>query len=296
MTSSEPEQTYQSFKDKWENNRNLAFSETQREGSEIFTWILERNGFSTPQAFREWLAGRRRILDAGCGNGRVTALIDNHAPEDCKIVGIDLTAAEVARQNLADRPRISVAPRDLLGELDDLGEFDLIYCQEVLHHTADPRGAFLNLCKRVAPAGEIAIYVYKQKAPLREHADDFIRERISDLPYEQAMKAMDQITELGKRLTELKAEIDVPEVGVLGIEAGRYDVQRFLYHFFLKCFWNPDMSFEANSAINYDWYHPQLCTRHTLKEVEEWFGAAGLSILHRSVDHYGITLRGVRES
>lgn len=287
-------QTAHSFREKWENNRDLAFAETLREGSDIFQWILGRNGFATADAFSAWLGGRRRILDAGCGNGRVTALIDRFAPAEAEIHGIDLTAAEVARQNLADRPRIAIAEKDLLADLRDLGTFDLIYCQEVLHHTADPKGAFLNLCGRLAPSGEIAIYVYKQKAPLREFADDFIRERISALPYEQAMLAMAQITELGKRLSELQAEVDVPEVEVLGISPGRYDVQRFIYHFFLKCFWNPDLAFDANSAINYDWYHPQLCSRHTLVEIEEWFETAGLSVVHRNVDHYGITVRGVR--
>jgi hypothetical protein len=81
---------------------------------------------------------------------------------------------------------------------------------------------------------------------------------------------------------------------VLGIEAGEYDVQRLIYHFFLKCFWNPDLEFEANAAINYDWYHPQLCSRHTVEEVRSWFDAAELTVVHSLVDHYGITMRGIR--
>ncbi len=44
--------------------------------------------------------------------------------------------------------------------------------------------------------------------------------------------------------------------------------------------------------VNYDWYHPQLATRHTPEEVEAWFATAGLQIEHRCVDHYGITIRG----
>ncbi len=45
-------------------------------------------------------------------------------------------------------------------------------------------------------------------------------------------------------------------------------------------------------AINYDWYHPQVATRHTLQEVETWFEDAGLKIEYRCADFYGITLRG----
>lgn len=287
-------QTLNSFREKWEQNRQLAFTETLREGSDIFNWILTRNGFAASADWSVWLGSKKRVLDAGCGNGRVTALLNKYAPPSAEIVGIDLTAAEVARENLKTLDRVSVEQRDLLGDLSGLGRFDLIYCQEVLHHTAEPRRAFLNVCSLLEDGGEIAIYVYKIKAPIREFADDFIRGRVSELSYDDALIAMKEITELGRALAGLNVTTTLPAVKVLGIDAGEYDIQRFIYHFFLKCFWNPALSFEDNAAINYDWYHPQLCTRHTLEEVEEWFDAANLEIVHRCVDHYGITVRGIK--
>lgn len=290
----EPKQTSKSFREKWEKNPQLAFAETLREGSDIFQWILARNGCETPDAFTRWLAPRKRILDAGCGNGRVTALLRSYAPAETDIVGIDLTAADVARANLSELPRVTVHTKDLLGDLSDLGLFDLIYCQEVLHHTADPKRAFHNLADRLANGGEIAIYVYKVKAPLREYADDYVRERISNLPYEEAMAAMREVTAFGKALAELNVKVTVPRVQLLSVEAGEYDVQRLIYHFFLKCFWNPDLAFDANAVINYDWYHPQLSTRHTVDEVRSWFAEAGLDVRHTHVDHYGITIHGTR--
>lgn len=286
------QQTARSFSEKWDNNRQLAFDETLRAGSDILNWILTRNGLGDTAGLTDWLANRHRILDAGCGNGRVTALLRRYAAEKSEVVGIDLTAAHIAAENLAGAANTHFEKRDLLEDLSTLGKFDLIYCQEVLHHTADPAGAFDNLTRSLADGGEIAIYVYKLKAPIREYCDDFIRERISDLPYEEAMAAMRQITELGRALSELRVNVAVPAVDVLDIKSGTYDLQRFIYHFFAKCFWNPDMDFEANAAINYDWYHPQLCTRHTLEEVEGWFEAAGLEIVHSHVDYYGITVRG----
>jgi SAM-dependent methyltransferase len=285
-------QTFTSFKDKWENNPDLAFAMTQDEGSDIFNWILGRNGFADAKELRSFLAGKKRVLDAGCGNGRVTALLHAFSGQETQIVGVDLTAAEVARKNLASSLRVRVEQGDLLEDLSNLGKFDFIYCQEVLHHTRDPRGGFLNLTKLLQPGGEIAIYVYKEKAPAREFVDDYVRKAISGLEYGAAMKLMEQITELGRVLTDAKLKVTVPAVEVLGIAAGEYDVQRFLYHFFCKCFWNPELSFEANVAINYDWYHPQLCTRHTLPEVRGWYQEAGLDIVHEHVDPYGITVRG----
>lgn len=291
------ENTQKSFLDKWERNQRLLFQETLREDSEIHRWILTRNGFENKAALSRHLATKRRILDAGCGNGRVTALLrECTLPAETEIVAIDLVSADVARANLAGYSGIVVLAADLLDDLSHLGRFDFIYCQEVLHHTRDPRKAFLNLCSLLSPGGEIAIYVYRKKAPVREFVDDYVRERIAALPYEEAIKACEQITELGKALSDLNVQIDAPAVQVLGIPAGRYDLQRFFYHFFMKCFWNASLSFHDNTVINYDWYHPQTSSRHTVEEVRSWFAEAGLMMLHEYVDFYGITASGFRRA
>ena len=287
--------TIDTFKEKWENNRQLAFEETLREGADIFSWILGRNGFASGTEFKVYLKGKRRVLDAGCGNGRVTALFRKYAPSTTEIVGVDLISTEIARENLdlfhlSDNVRFF--ERDLLSDLTDLGKFDFIYCQEVLHHISDPEQALHNLCSLLSSRGEIAIYVYRKKAPVREFVDDYVRGKISDLPYGEAIGTCNQITEFGKVVSQYGIKIRVPRVDVLGIEEGEYDLQRFIYHFFMKCFWNPNLAFQENVAINYDWYHPQVATRHTLEEVREWFRRAKLMIIHENADFYGITLRG----
>jgi len=289
----EIDQTRRSFGDKWNNNANAAFAETLRPGSDIFDWILGRNGFGDADGLTRFLSRFSRILDAGCGNGRVTALLRAYAPDTAEIVGADLVASEIARGNLAGAPRMDFHAADLLGDLAHLGTYDFIYCQEVLHHTAEPARAFGNLCGLLRPGGEIAIYVYKKKAPVREFVDDYIRDRISGLGYSDARDVARQITELGRALSETGGKVTVPDVPLLEIKAGQYDAQRFVYHFFMKCFWNPDLSFDDNVAINYDWYHPQLCSRHTMEEVRGWYAARGLSIVHSCEDFYGITMRGV---
>jgi len=287
--------TADSFRDKWEQNKRLAFEETLREGSDIFSWILERNGFTGPAEFARFLKGKGRVLDAGCGNGRVTALLRRYSPATTEIVGIDLVSSEIARENLEMfhlSDNVHFFEKDLLGDLTDLGKFDFIYCQEVLHHLSDPEQALHNLCSILSSKGEIAIYVYRKKAPVREFVDDYVRGKISELTYEEAMQSCKQITELGRSLSQRGIKIQVPRVDVLEIKEGEYDLQRFIYHFFTKCFWNPDLAFQENAAINFDWYHPQIATRHTLEEVKEWFLRARLSIVHETADFYGITVRG----
>jgi SAM-dependent methyltransferase len=285
--------TERSFRDKWDNNQHLAFAETLNEGHDINRWILERNGFASNADLKTYLAAKHRILDAGCGNGRVTALLrECSSTEQTQIVAIDLVAAEVARHNLSAYRNIVIRQADLLGDLASLGQFDFIYCQEVLHHTADPERAFRNVCSLLVHGGEIAIYIYKRKAPVREYVDDYVRERIAPLDYEAASQVSGQITELGRVLAEAGCRLTVPAIPLLGIEGGEYDLQRFIYHHFMKCFWNSALSYEQNVAINYDWYHPQLCSRHTADEVRQWFGRAGLRVIHEFVDCYGITMHG----
>jgi len=284
--------TATSFHDKWKNNPNLAFSETLDPSSEIRNWIIRRNGFENDQAFSSYLSDKKRILDAGCGNGRVTALLRSLSDPASFITGIDLVAADIARANFEGVANTAFYSKNLLGDLSDLGQFDFIYCQEVLHHTDDPFASFKNLTGILEPGGEIAIYVYRKKAPLREYADDYIRNKIAGLSYEEAMKVCDEITTFGKQLSESGQKVKVPALEILGIEAGEYDLQRFVYHFFFKCFWNDSFSFHDNSVINYDWYHPQNCTRHTLEEIRGWFLDCGLEIQWEHQDFYGITMRG----
>lgn len=289
----EDNNTSRSFADKWHINKDLAFSNTLKEGSDIQTWILNRNGWRSLDDLRVYLKDKKNVLDAGCGNGRVTALLRMCAPAGALVTGIDLTAADVAKDNLSDKPNTRFFTRDLLSDNSDLGKFDFIYCQEVLHHTGNAFKGFRNLVKcNLSDNGEIAIYVYKQKAPVREYTDDYIRTKIASLDYEQAMSHCRQIAELSKNLSAVEAEFECPDIDILSIPAGRYTPQRFLYHFFMKCFWNPELDFEANAVINYDWYHPQDCTRHTVEEVRSWFEDLDLEITHTVVDHYGITMRG----
>lgn len=285
--------TLKSFSDKWHKNKDLAFTATQNSDSEIFKWILSRNGFKNGDDLKNFLSDKKKILDAGCGNGRVSALLRSFSnPSKTSVTGIDLTAADVAEENLSKCENVYFFKKNLQDDLTDLGKFDFIYCQEVLHHTGNARKGFGNLVKILEKGGEIAIYVYKKKAPVREFVDDFIRDKIVDMNYEDAMKHCRQITELGKVLSEQNLKINIPNVELLEISEGEYDLQRFLYHFFAKMFWNDEFSFEDNAVINYDWYHPQDCTRHTIEEVRSWFEENNLIIVQECVDFYGITIRG----
>lgn len=284
--------TKRSFSDKWNMNTDLVFQNTLEEGSEIQNWILNRNGWKNLKELQFFLKNKKRILDAGCGNGRVTKLLRDNSNKSTEVVGVDLVAHKIAESNLEFDENVYFYEKDLLTGLSDIGTFDFIYSQEVLHHTKNPQKAFNNLVELLQIDGVISIYVYKKKAPIREYTDDYIRDMIRNYDYDKAMHVSDDITKLGKILSEVDVNIDIPELKELGIKQGNYTLQRFLYHFFMKCYWNNDLSFSENSAINYDWYHPQDCSRHTVEEVEVWFREQDLDVLHVYEDFYGITISG----
>jgi 2-polyprenyl-3-methyl-5-hydroxy-6-metoxy-1,4-benzoquinol methylase len=90
----------------------------------------------------------------------VTALLKLGVHDSSEIVGIDLVSHNVAKENLKHLPNVEVFQHDLLSSPISLGKFDFIYCHEVLHHTTDPRTAFLNISYTLKDSSsKIAIYV-----------------------------------------------------------------------------------------------------------------------------------------
>jgi SAM-dependent methyltransferase len=104
-----------------------------------------------------------RILDAGCGSGVGTEYLVHLNPQ-AQVVGIDLSAGTLAVAT--ERCRRSGAERVEFRQLslfdaDQLpGEFELINCVGVLHHTADPIRGIQALAKKLAPGGIMHIFVY----------------------------------------------------------------------------------------------------------------------------------------
>lgn len=292
---SDESQTHKSFSEKWSKNPGLVVAETLDPNSEFQKWILERNGFNSRREAEEYLSAFETILDAGCGNGRVTALLAD-LNKTGKIYGMDLVDLGPAISNTSGFSNVKgFVNADLTQSLKEFGPYDFIYCQEVLHHTADPKQSFLNLTEILTSNGEIAIYVYKQKAPAREFMDDHVRSEISGRDYEEAMRVCEQIAHLGRDLSNLEGEITTQAIPEIGVQAGTYSIQRFIYHFFMKCYWNDSLSSHENAVVNYDWYHPLKCSRHTIAEVLRWFSDANLEIVWEYQDMYGITVRGRRK-
>lgn len=284
--TSTPTQTTASFAQKWSQHRYY-----RKHTARFYTdWYLQRYGFFEVDRLRGLLKPARFILDAGTGTGRDAA---NFAEcSSAQVYGVDAAreALRIARKDVSHE-RVAFVQADVnrLPFPDEF--FDFINCDQVIHHTVDPRAALTHLRRKLKPGGRICCYVYKKKAALREFADDFVRTQISKLPVEEALKVCEGITRLGKQLAGLGATLEVEEdIPVLGIRKGSYDLQRFIHFNVMKCFWNDEFDFFTNNIINFDWYHPEFCFRFEPEEFRAWF-AEGWEIEAWDVQDAGISCR-----
>lgn len=282
-------QTVQSFRQKW-GKHNYYREHTRRFYTE---WYLQRYGFVDAAGLRKFLVDKTFVLDAGTGSGRDAVNFAEHS--SATVFGVDTAreALEVARKEVA-HSRVAFVRADVtrLPFPDDF--FDFINCDQVIHHTPDPRETFEHLRTKLRKGGTICTYVYRKKAAIREYVDDYVRERIRDLPVDKALSVCEGFTRLGKTLADLKATVDIEEdIPVLGIRRGRYDLQRFIHWNVMKCFWNDEFDFFTNNIVNFDWYHPEFCYRFEPEAFRSWFDT-GWDVQAWDVQDAGISCRAVK--
>ncbi|AZW33428.1 methyltransferase domain protein [Bordetella bronchiseptica GA96-01] len=224
---------------------------------------------------------RPRVLDVGCGAGIGAMSIFGHRLSQLEYWGVDISDAyKVAETRFAEHGLSGTFQHGDMTDLDvPLNAFDVILAEGVLHHTDDTENAFHRVMRHLAPGGRVLAYVYRKKGPIREFTDDYIRDQISGLSPEEAWKALAPLTQLGITLGQADLEIDIPEpIEILGIPAGKLNLQRFFYWHIFKAYYRPDWKFEEMQHVNFDWFAPKNAHRHTKEEIEKWCADAGLTI------------------
>lgn len=168
---------------------------------------------------------------------------------------------------------------------------DIIFSEGVLHHTDSTEKTLKNLTKKLKKGGRFLFYVYAKKAVIREYTDDYIRNKLSSLTDERAWEALKPITQLGIELGKIKGKITIKEaIPLLDIKQGEYDIQRFIYWNICKMYYDESLSFDEMHHINFDWFRPSNCQRHTPAEIKKWCKEAGLIIERINVQSAGITV------
>ncbi|WP_240135176.1 class I SAM-dependent methyltransferase [Streptomyces sp. MUM 178J] len=103
----------------------------------------------------------RRILDVGSGPGVLTTLLAQTFPY-ADVVAVDAASpllerarARAERLGLADRVQTVCA--ELPGDVGTLGEADLIWAGNALHHIGDQRAALAGFARLLRPGGLVAL-------------------------------------------------------------------------------------------------------------------------------------------
>lgn len=111
-----------------------------------FTWALE-------VLERLPLSGDETVLDAGCGSGRVTALLLERVPHG-RVIGVDASESmiEFARRALSDRAELFVGDLAALS-LDE--PVDAIFSNAVLHWIPDHESVFERFFAALRPGGRL---------------------------------------------------------------------------------------------------------------------------------------------
>jgi arsenite methyltransferase len=295
-------------------NPNLKISEFQKQTDEAFgfkwakrdtyeseaskanmrQWLVQRYCDGNHEMIDTWLSGGEKIiLDAGCGAGFSALLFFGEILRQHYYLGVDISSAvEIARVRFQE----SDIPGDFLrGDISNLEipneSVDIIFSEGVLHHTDSTFLTLRHLANKLVRGGRFLFYVYCKKAPIREFTDDAVREALKLLSDEEAWEALKPLTKLGIALGRLAATIELEDsIPFLGIKAGKFDLQRFFYWNVCKSYYRPELSFDEMHHINFDWFRPLNCHRHTPQEIQAWCVDSGLLIERMDVQEAGITV------
>jgi SAM-dependent methyltransferase len=187
---------------------------------------------------RAWFAGRR-VLDAGCGNGR---WIEGFLRLGCEVTALDASPNALAqvRARYGDRVRtiegdVLAADRLLPGE-----RFDLVWSWGVLHHTEDTGRGVRALAPLVADDGVLYLYLYgRDTAPERAARTKLYAARavLNILPFRARRAVLERL--FGKRRaheafdllsTPLNRRTTFEEAGALVRDAGLPRAVRTIDH------------------------------------------------------------------
>lgn len=261
-------------------------------------WLLDKYCDGDAGRVEQWLGPKGSvILDAGCGAAYSATALFAETLRNHRYIGVDISdAVEVARQRFDELGY----PGDFIqANLFDMpipdASVDLAFSEGVLHHTDDTGAAVAAVTAKLRPGGRFLFYVYARKAPIREFVDDHVRDHLRGMSDEEAWEALRPLTKFGIALGELGVEVDVPEeIPFLGISAGKVSLQRLFYYSILKAYYRPEFAFEEMHHINFDWYRPLNCHRHTEEEVRAFCRDAGLAIERFHAEPSGFAVVAVR--
>jgi len=195
------------------------------------------------------------ILDAGCGNGRLTASLAGFGAEIVGMdlsVGIDRAHAGKARYAGENAHFVHFVQGNIMEPPLAPGSFDIIHSSGVLHHTPSTERAFASFLTLARPGGRVYVQLYRRREAWVGIPNAVLRRVTSRLPtrllYRLCLAAVPLHTALVMLVARLRGENSPIESASRGERA-------------LSLFDN---------------FSPRYQYRYTPQEVRQMFEATGL--------------------
>jgi 2-polyprenyl-3-methyl-5-hydroxy-6-metoxy-1,4-benzoquinol methylase len=115
----------------------------------------------------------RRLLDIGCGTGRVSRMLA-HRVEHITAIDVSPQMIRLARERSAAYPNIVYAQADVLDLAESLGLFDCVISVNLLHHL-NPEAAAWTMKRMVAPGGSLIVHDLRRTTGVVDSALDVPR-------------------------------------------------------------------------------------------------------------------------
>jgi hypothetical protein len=109
-------------------------------------------------------------------------------------------------------------------------------------------------------------------------ADREVRNLTTKMPLTELLEFCDQMSKLGRSLQKFKEPLVIEEdCETLGIKAGSYNLQKFIYDHFIRCFYNERLGLDYSNWANMDWYAPDIQDHLTREQVTAWYAENGFA-------------------
>lgn len=111
-----------------------------------------------------------RILEPGCGTGRLTAILAEAVGPRGRVLALDISAAMVraCRDRVGEGPPVQVVQAAIEDYALEPAGFDLVVCHQVLPHFDDPAAVCARLARALKPGGCLLVVHFSNAATINE--------------------------------------------------------------------------------------------------------------------------------
>ena len=246
-------------------------------------WYLKRYGFKSQVDLKKFLKNKK-ILEAGCGLARDSKffreLSKNSSIYACDQSDIALKNSKKIHKNL----NINFFKQDITKKFEEK-DFDLISCDQVLHHTPNPGAVLKNFNKILNKGGYLFIFVCAKKNIYRDFCDDFLMSYFSKKSPDKLWSFAKECTKFAKTLYNLKSK-------KINFKGKKYkNIQEYIHYNLFRFWYNPSIPFNLSVSSNYDWFsnNPRYSQLQILNIIKK--NLKGYKILNYYKDDASISFK-----